>query len=249
MFLPDRYVKGTCPHCRTPDQYGDNCENCGATYSPDRPDRPGVGDLGTPPGASASPSTSSSGSATSADCCASGPAPATLPAGGRATSWTSGSTAGLRDWDISRDAPYFGFEIPDAPGKYFYVWLDAPIGYMASFEQLLRARRASTSSDWLEAGQHGRAAPLHRQGHRLLPRAVLAGDAARRGLPHADRGARARLPDRQRREDVEVARHLRHGAHLPRSPAARVPALLLRGQARRGRRRHRPEPRRLRRPA
>jgi methionyl-tRNA synthetase len=93
--------------------------------------------------------------------------------------------AGLQQWDISRDAPYFGFEIPDEPGKYFYVWLDAPIGYMASFKNLCAARRSWTST---RSGRlHRRAVPLHRQGHRQLPRPVLAGHARRRRLPQADR--------------------------------------------------------------
>ena len=133
MFLPDRFIKGTCPKCGATDQYGDNCESCGATYSPT--------DLKDPYSV------------------VSGAAPI------RKTSdhyffklgkkevflkqWTQSGTlqpesankmaewfaAGLADWDISRDAPYFGFEIPDAPGKYFYVWLDAPVGYMASFRK------------------------------------------------------------------------------------------------------------------
>ena len=79
--------------------------------------------------------------------------------------------------------------------------------------ELLQAQRRSTSSDWWKPGSAARAPPLHRQGHPVLPRAVLAGDARGRGLAQADRRARPRLPDRQRREDVEVARHVRHGAH------------------------------------
>ncbi|MCG8706911.1 methionine--tRNA ligase [Brenneria sp. 4F2] len=134
MFLPDRFVKGTCPKCKAPDQYGDNCEVCGATYSPT--------DLIDPKSA------------------VSGATPVMresehfffdLPAfSDMLQAWTrSGALqeqvankmqewfdAGLQQWDISRDAPYFGFEVPDAPGKYFYVWLDAPIGYMGSFKNL-----------------------------------------------------------------------------------------------------------------
>ena len=132
LFLADRYIKGTCPKCKTEDQYGDNCEACGATYSP--------ADLIDPKSA------------------VSGATPIekvsthyffTLPDFEQfLRDWTTGDSlqkeisnklgewleAGLQDWDISRDSPYFGFEIPDAPGKYFYVWLDAPIGYMASFQ-------------------------------------------------------------------------------------------------------------------
>ena len=144
--------------------------------------------------------------------------------------------AGLQDWDISRDAPYFGFEIPDAPGKYFYVWFDAPIGYLGSFKALcdkrgLELRRIP------EGGQHHRAVSLHRQGHQLLPQPVLARGAARLGLPQAHRRVRARLPHDQRREDVEVARHVHHrAANISIAAAARAAALLLRGQTRTQRR-------------
>jgi methionyl-tRNA synthetase len=136
MFLPDRYIKGICPNCGTPDQYGDNCENCGATYAPT--------DLKEPKSV------------------LSGATPELRDSEhyffevGRFESflreWMTGDVAlqgvkaklmewldaegGLRAWDISRDAPYFGFEIPGAPGKYFYVWLDAPIGYLSSFKNL-----------------------------------------------------------------------------------------------------------------
>ncbi len=138
MFLPDRYVKGTCPNCGTPDQYGDNCENCGATYSP--------GDLIDPVSV------------------VSGARPELRESEhfffevghfeGFLRAWLAGDVAlpgvkakllewldgdgGLRAWDISRDAPYFGFEIPGHPGKFFYVWLDAPIGYLSSFKVLCR---------------------------------------------------------------------------------------------------------------
>ena len=140
MFLPDRYVKGICPNCGTPDQYGDNCENCGATYAPTELKEP--------------------------KSVVSGATPELRDSEhyffevGRFESflrdWLEGDVAvpgvkaklrewldaegGLRAWDISRDAPYFGFEIPGAPGKYFYVWLDAPIGYLSSFQALCAAR-------------------------------------------------------------------------------------------------------------
>ncbi len=134
LFLADRYIKGTCPKCKTEDQYGDNCEACGATYA--------AVDL------------------IDAQSAISGATPVaresthyffTLPdfteflkawtraghvADEIANKLSEWLDAGLQEWDISRDAPYFGFEIPDAPGKYFYVWLDAPIGYMASFKNL-----------------------------------------------------------------------------------------------------------------
>ena len=134
MFLPDRFIKGECPRCGAAEQYGDNCEVCGATYSPV--------DLKNPISA------------------ISGAKPVSRESEHyffklqdfepMLRAWTRGGhlqpevinkldewfTEGLREWDISRDAPYFGFEIPDAPGKYFYVWMDAPIGYMASFKNL-----------------------------------------------------------------------------------------------------------------
>ncbi|MGB7815982.1 MAG: methionine--tRNA ligase [Methylotenera sp.] len=134
MFLPDRFIKGECPKCHAKDQYGDSCEACGATYNPTE--------------------------LINAYSAVSGAAPVRKETEhyffklseceGFLKEWTRSGTLqgeaankmgewfenGLNDWDISRDAPYFGFEIPDAPGKYFYVWLDAPIGYMASFKNL-----------------------------------------------------------------------------------------------------------------
>ncbi len=132
MFLPDRFIKGECPRCGAADQYGDSCEVCGATYSPT--------DLKNPRSV------------------LSGAVPIEKESlhyffkldhfADMLKAWVQGGhvqeqmanklaewfNAGLQEWDISRDAPYWGFEIPDAPGKYFYVWLDAPIGYMASFK-------------------------------------------------------------------------------------------------------------------
>ena len=151
MFLPDRYIKGICPNCGTPDQYGDNCEHCGATYAPTELKEP--------------------------KSVLSGATPELRDSDhyffevGRFESflreWLAGDVAlpgvkaklmewldaegGLRAWDISRDAPYFGFEIPDAPGKYFYVWLDAPIGYLSSFKTLC-AREGLDFESHLRAG-------------------------------------------------------------------------------------------------
>ncbi len=134
MFLPDRFIKGECPKCGAPDQYGDNCEVCGASYSP--------------------------AELKNARSAVSGAVPEQRESDHyffrlgdfepMLREWTRGGSlqkevankldewfaAGLQEWDISRDAPYFGFEIPDHPGKFFYVWLDAPIGYMASFQNL-----------------------------------------------------------------------------------------------------------------
>jgi len=154
MFLPDRFIKGECPTCGAKDQYGDNCENCGAVYAPTDLKNPYSGLSGATPvlkqaehfffklsdprcveflqdwtqnGKHLQPEVAN-----------------------KVKEWFSvrsnpdGTTSeGLGDWDISRDAPYFGIEIPDAPGKYFYVWLDAPIGYLASLKNLLDKRGES----------------------------------------------------------------------------------------------------------
>ena len=148
MFLPDRFIKGDCPNCGTADQYGDNCENCGATYAPT--------DLKNPISV------------------VSGETPIEKDSEQyffkledfeeMLKTWTRAGhiqteiankmdewlTEGLKDWDISRNAPYWGFEIPDAPGKYFYVWLDAPIGYMASFKNWCTTNGHDFDSYWRE---------------------------------------------------------------------------------------------------
>ena len=150
LFLADRFIKGTCPKCKAPDQYGDNCEACGATYSP--------ADLVDPVSV------------------LSGAVPVDKDSShlffqlshfkGLLTDWINSDQmqkpianklkewleAGLQDWDISRDAPYFGFEIPGYPEKYFYVWLDAPIGYMASHEALCREQGDDFDAYWLPGG-------------------------------------------------------------------------------------------------
>jgi methionyl-tRNA synthetase len=134
MFLPDRYVKGTCPNCGSPDQYGDSCEVCGATYAPSELKDPVSVVSGTTPVERESEHYFFELSAFEASLKAwvsSGAVRSNVAH--KLEEWFS---QGLKDWDISRDAPYFGFEIPDAPGKYFYVWFDAPIGYLASFTQL-----------------------------------------------------------------------------------------------------------------
>ena len=146
MFLPDRFIKGECPKCGAQDQYGDNCEACGATYSPSE--------------------------LKNAVSVISGETPIERDSlhyffklgdfADMLKDWTRAGhlqkevinkldewqDAGLREWDISRDAPYFGFEIPDAPGKYFYVWLDAPIGYMASFKNLCAKQGLDFDEFW-----------------------------------------------------------------------------------------------------
>jgi methionyl-tRNA synthetase len=132
LFLADRFIKGTCPRCKTPDQYGDNCEACGATYSPAELIDPVSAISGATPVEKASthfffklPEL--------ADMLRTWLDSETLQpqVANKLREWTE---AGLQEWDISRDAPYFGFEIPGEPGKYFYVWLDAPIGYIGSFQ-------------------------------------------------------------------------------------------------------------------
>lgn len=146
MFLPDRFIKGECPKCGAADQYGDSCEACGATYSPTE--------------------------LKNAVSAVSGAKPVEKESvhyffnladfAGLLRHWTKSGhlqpevankldewlEAGLQQWDISRDAPYFGFEIPDAPGKYFYVWLDAPIGYMASFKSLCDKQNLDFDAFW-----------------------------------------------------------------------------------------------------
>ena len=146
MFLPDRFIKGECPKCHAKDQYGDSCEVCGATYNPTE--------------------------LINAYSAVSGAAPVRKETEHYffklseceqfLKDWTRSGTLqgeaankmgewfenGLNDWDISRDAPYFGFEIPDAPGKYFYVWLDAPIGYMASFKKLCQDQGLDFDEYW-----------------------------------------------------------------------------------------------------
>ncbi|MFG5860358.1 methionine--tRNA ligase [Metapseudomonas sp. CR1201] len=144
MFLADRFIKGTCPKCGTEDQYGDNCESCGATYSPTELKNPKSAISGATPVLKESlhyffklPNFD----AMLKEWTRSGALQESVA--NKIAEWLD---AGLQEWDISRDAPYFGFEIPDAPGKYFYVWLDAPIGYMASFQNLC-ARRPELDFD------------------------------------------------------------------------------------------------------
>ncbi|PXX44715.1 methionine--tRNA ligase [Aquitalea magnusonii] len=159
MFLPDRFVKGECPKCGAKDQYGDNCEVCGATYNPTELKNPYSAVSGAKPVLKTSEHYFfrlgecadflkgwTSGSSTRADGVSQ---PHLQPESlNKMNEWIEG---GLQDWDISRDAPYFGFEIPDAPGKYFYVWLDAPIGYMASFKNLCDSKGIDFDA-WFKPG-------------------------------------------------------------------------------------------------
>ena len=147
MFLPDRFIKGTCPKCGAEDQYGDSCEACGSTYSPaELKDAVSVVS-GTKPVERESEHFFFQLGDFERDLKdwmdQTGLHPAVRA---KLEEWFE---AGLQDWDISRDEPYFGFEIPDAPGKYFYVWLDAPVGYLASFKQLCE-RRGMDFAAWMK---------------------------------------------------------------------------------------------------
>ncbi len=146
MFLPDRFIKGECPRCHAQDQYGDNCEVCGASYSPTELINP----VSVVSGARPVMKTSEHHFFRLGECAdflRSWTRSGTLPdeAANKLDEWFK---VGLNDWDISRDAPYFGFEIPDAPGKYFYVWLDAPIGYMGTFKKLANDRNLDFDAIW-----------------------------------------------------------------------------------------------------
>ena len=146
MFLPDRFIKGTCPKCKTPDQYGDSCESCGSHYGPTDLIEPRSAVSGTPPVMRDSEHFFVRLSEFE----------------NRLQNWmTSGALQpevvnklqewfedGLRDWDISRDEPYFGFKIPGTEDKYFYVWVDAPIGYMASFKELCERKNLDFDEWW-----------------------------------------------------------------------------------------------------
>ncbi|GHA08560.1 methionine--tRNA ligase [Arenicella chitinivorans] len=151
MFLPDRYVKGTCPKCKSPDQYGDNCEVCGTTYDTTDLIDPYSVLSGKPPVERESEHYFFKVSDFEAMLNEWKDSPALQPEiANKLGEWFE---SGLIDWDISRDAPYWGFEIPDAPGKYFYVWLDAPIGYMASHEVACQQSGDDWHAYW-DAGNH-----------------------------------------------------------------------------------------------
>jgi methionyl-tRNA synthetase len=152
MFLPDRFIKGECPKCHAKDQYGDSCEVCGATYNPTEL----INAYSAVSGAAPVRKETEHYFFKLSECEAflkqwtrqgTGTDKATLQ-GEAANKMGEWFEHGLNDWDISRDAPYFGFEIPDAPGKYFYVWLDAPIGYMASFKKLCADKGLDFDEYW-----------------------------------------------------------------------------------------------------
>ena len=146
LFLADRFIKGTCPRCKTPDQYGDNCESCGATYTPAELIDPVSAISGATPVAKESTHfffKLPEYEAMLKDWLASGTLQPQVA--NKLREWTD---AGLQEWDISRDAPYFGFEIPGETDKYFYVWLDAPIGYIASFQHYCERTGHDFDSYW-----------------------------------------------------------------------------------------------------
>ena len=147
MFLPDRYSKGECPKCGAQDQYGDACEVCSAVYAPTELKKPYSTLTGATPIMKSSEHyffrLSDQQCVDFLRAWALDPARLQPEVANKAREWLEGDS-GLGDWDISRDAPYFGIEIPDAPGKYFYVWLDAPIGYLASLKNYF----ARTSRDF-----------------------------------------------------------------------------------------------------
>jgi methionyl-tRNA synthetase len=150
MFLPDRFVRGTCPRCKTEDQYGDACESCGATYSPEDLIDPVSVLSGTPPVKRESEHYFFRLSDYE-DRLRHWMDDATLDKNvvAKLDEWFD---TGLQDWDISRDAPYFGFKIPGTEDKYFYVWLDAPVGYLASFKHLCERRDDLEFDDYWAAG-------------------------------------------------------------------------------------------------
>ena len=151
MFLPDRFVKGTCPKCHAEDQYGDNCEVCASTYSPMDLINPRSVVSGATPIVKESEHFFFDLPAFEAmlqDWTHSGTLQSEIA--NKMQEWFE---SGLQQWDISRDAPYFGFEIPGAKGKFFYVWLDAPIGYMASFKNLCDREGIDFNEFWAEGSE------------------------------------------------------------------------------------------------
>src|ERR1700728_120248 len=146
MFLPDRYIKGECPNCHSPDQYGDACEVCGTVYAPTELINPYSTLTGAKPLLQSSEHLffrlSDPRCVGFLKSWLDGPGTLQPQVANKAREWLAGGEQALADWDISRDAPYFGIPIPDAPGKYFYVWLDAPIGYLASLQNYFDTGKA-----------------------------------------------------------------------------------------------------------
>jgi methionyl-tRNA synthetase len=145
MFLPDRFVKGVCPKCGATEQYGDSCDKCGSTYSASELKSPACAICGSKPNLKPTSVISVKLSDFRDFLREWVPAHSPVEAANKLSEWVEGE---LLDWDISRDAPYFGFEIPDHPGKFFYVWLTAPIGYVSSTRQLCDQRGLNFEDYW-----------------------------------------------------------------------------------------------------
>ena len=150
MFLPDRYIKGECPKCAATDQYGDSCENCGAVYAPTDLKNPYSTLTGAKPVLKKSEHFFFKLS--DKKCIQflqewTSKTPLQSEVVNKLAEWLGDGGKNLNDWDISRDAPYFGIEIPDAPGKYFYVWLDAPVGYLASLKAYFESGKAKANGE------------------------------------------------------------------------------------------------------
>jgi len=168
MFLPDRFIKGECPRCGAPGQHGDSCEVCGATYAPtDLKNAVSVLSGAKPVERESEHYFFKLGDFEESlkkwlfpEITA--PRHVQPEVANKLDEWFN---AGLQDWDISRDAPYFGFEIPDTPSKYFYVWLDAPIGYMASFKKLCASKKLDFDAFW---GKNSKAELYHFIGKDIL---------------------------------------------------------------------------------
>lgn len=146
MFLPDRFVKGTCPVCASPDQYGDSCDKCGSTYSPSELKSPRCSICATTPVEKSSEHVFFKLNDFKDFLKEWMPSHTQKEVAAKLMEWFEGE---LRDWDISRDAPYFGFEIPGYPGKYFYVWIDAPIGYISSTWRWCKANNRKLEEFWI----------------------------------------------------------------------------------------------------
>jgi methionyl-tRNA synthetase len=213
MFLPDRYVRGTCPVCKSPDQNGDSCSKCSATYAPLDMIDPVSVISGTKPVERQSEHLFFRLSAFAEDLSAWIPDHVDPSMTRKLEEWFE---AGLQDWDISRDAPYFGFEIPDEPGKYFYVWFDAPIGYMASFLNLCEKRGLDFDAYW---GADSKAELYHFIGkdivyfHALFWPAVLSGAGYRRPtgiFPHGFLTIDGEKMSKSRGGNVTMAGFARH---------------------------------------
>jgi methionyl-tRNA synthetase len=242
MFLPDRYVRGTCPRCGKPDQYGDSCENCSAIYSPLELVDPVSVLSGTKPVVRESEHLFFRLSSFAEPLKAWVPAHVDAAMARKLDEWFA---AGLQDWDISRDAPYFGFEVPGETGKYFYVWFDAPIGYMASFLNLCERDGLDFDAFW---GTDSRAELYHFIGKDIVCTFIrCSGRDARMGAGYRrPTGIRARFSHGRRRRCRNVAARSSR-RRLSRSISIRIIRYYFRIEAQPRHRRYRSQFRRFRR--